>query len=113
MRVGLDLLYLVPGETGGRETYARELVPALLRRSPELELIAFVNRDAGTELARGLGDDVRAVAVPVSARSRGQWALGELALVSAAARRAQVDVLHSMANFAPWLGNDATGRDDP
>jgi len=104
MRVGLDLLYLVPGETGGRETYARELVPALLERAPELELIAFVNRDAGPRLAAELGDGVRAVVVPVSARSRAQWALGELALVSVAAQRAHVDVLHSMANFAPAWG---------
>jgi glycosyltransferase involved in cell wall biosynthesis len=104
MRVGLDLLYLVPGETGGRETYARELVPALLERSPGLELVAFVNRDAGPRLAAELGDGVRAVVVPVSARSRAQWALGELALVSVAARRARVEVLHSMANFAPAWG---------
>ncbi len=83
MRVGLDLLYLIPGETGGREIYARELVPALLERSPELELVAFVNRDAGAQLAAELGEGMRAVVVPVSARSRGQWALGELALVSA------------------------------
>jgi glycosyltransferase involved in cell wall biosynthesis len=104
MRVGLDLLYLVPGETGGRETYARELVPALLERSPELELVAFVNRDAGARLAGELGDGVRATVVPVSARSRPQWALGELTLVSLAARRAGVDVLHSLANFAPTWG---------
>ena len=104
MRVGLDLLYLVPGETGGRETYARELVPALLERYPELELVAFVNRDAGPRLAAELGDGVRAVVVPVSARSRPQWAFGELALVSIAARRARVELLHSMANFAPAFG---------
>jgi glycosyltransferase involved in cell wall biosynthesis len=104
MRVGLDLLYLVPGQTGGRETYARELVPAMLERSPDLELVAFVNRDAGTQLADALGAGIRAVVVPVSARSRAQWALGELALVSAAARRARVDLLHSMANFAPGWG---------
>jgi glycosyltransferase involved in cell wall biosynthesis len=104
MRLGLDLLYLVPGETGGRETYARELVPALLELSPELELVAFVNRDAGPGLAAELGDGVRAVVVPVSARSRPQWALGELALVSLAARRARVELLHSMANFAPTGG---------
>jgi glycosyltransferase involved in cell wall biosynthesis len=104
MRVGLDLLYLIPGETGGREVYARELVPALLERSPELELVAFVNRDAGMRLAAELGDRVRGVVVPVSARSRPQWALGELALVSLAARRARVEVLHSMANFAPAWG---------
>jgi glycosyltransferase involved in cell wall biosynthesis len=104
MRVGLDLVYLVPGQTGGRETYARELVPALLNLAPELELVAFVNRDAGPRLAAELGPRVRAVTLPVSARSRAQWALGELLLVSVAARRARVDVLHSMANFAPPWG---------
>ncbi len=104
MRVGLDLLYLVPGETGGRETYARELVPALLERSPELELVAFVNRDAGAQLAAELGEGICAVVLPISARRRGQWALGELALVSVAARRARVELLHSMANFAPTWG---------
>jgi glycosyltransferase involved in cell wall biosynthesis len=105
MRVGLDLLYLVPGETGGRETYARELVPAMLEIAPEHELVAFVNRDAGPQLAAELGDGISAVVVPVSARNRAQWALGELALVSMAARRARVELLHSMANFAPpWGG---------
>lgn len=104
MRAGLDLLYLVPGETGGRETYARELVPAMLAHEPELELVAFVNRDAGPGLAAELGDRVRAVIVPVSARSRPQWALGELALVSLAAQRERVELLHSMANFAPAWG---------
>jgi glycosyltransferase involved in cell wall biosynthesis len=105
MRVGLDLLYLVPGQTGGRETYARELVPAMQRQDPELELVAFVNRDAGPHLAAELGPRVRAVTLPVSARSRAQWALGELLLVSVAALRARVDVLHSMANFAPPWGD--------
>lgn len=104
MRVGLDLLYLVPGETGGRETYARELVPAMLARSPELELVAFVNRDAGADFARELGERIRPVVVSVSARSRAQWAAGELALVSLAAQRARVELLHSMANFAPAWG---------
>jgi glycosyltransferase involved in cell wall biosynthesis len=104
IRVGLDLLYLVPGETGGRETYARELVPAMLEHSPDLELVAFVNRDAGADFVRTLGAEIRAVVVPVSAHSRPQWALGELALVSPAARHARVDLLHSMANFAPGWG---------
>jgi glycosyltransferase involved in cell wall biosynthesis len=104
MRVGLDLLYLIPGETGGREAYARELIPAMLKLAPALEIVAFVNRDGGPRLADELGDEVRAVVVPVTARSRAQWALGELALVSVAARRARVDLLHSMANFAPAWG---------
>lgn len=105
MRVGLDLLYLVPGETGGRETYVRELAPELLRGAPGLELVAFINRDTGPAIARELGESVRVVVVPVSARRHWQWAFGEIALVSAAARRARVDLLHCPANFAPAWGS--------
>ncbi|MGH2865640.1 MAG: glycosyltransferase, partial [Solirubrobacteraceae bacterium] len=104
MRVGLDLLYLVPHETGGRESYARELVPAMLERDPELELVAFVNRDGGAQLAAELGERVSAIVVPISARDRARWAIGELALVSLAARRARVQLVHSMANFGPPWG---------
>lgn len=104
MRVGLDLLYLVPGETGGRETYARELVPAMQELAPALELIAFVNRDAGSRFVAELGEGIDAVVVPISARNRAQWALGELGMVSMAARRTRVELLHSMANFAPTWG---------
>lgn len=104
MRVGLDLLYLVPGETGGRETYARELIPAMLARAPDLELVAFVNRDAGPRFGAELADGVRTVVVPISARGRAQWAIGELGLVSPAARRARVELVHAMANFAPGWG---------
>ena len=109
MRVGLNLLYLLPGESGGRETYARELIPALIECAPalgvpDLELVAFVSRDAGPALVRELGAEIRAVALPVSTRNRAGWALGELALVASAATRARVDLLHSLANFAPPWG---------
>ena len=104
MRVGLDLVYLVPGETGGRETYVRELVPAMLAHDPALTFVAFVGRGAGPELAAALGERVRQVTLPVSARSRPLWALGELALVPAAARRARVELVHAPANFAPPWG---------
>jgi len=104
MRVGLDLLFLVPGETGGRETYVRELVRAMLAQDPSLELVAFTGSDAGPEIAAQLGERVRAVAVAASARSRARWAIGELALVGAAARRERVPLLHAPANFAPPWG---------
>jgi glycosyltransferase involved in cell wall biosynthesis len=107
MLVGLNLVYLVPGETGGRETYARELVPALQRASSELQFAALVNRDAGAGLADELGERVRPVVVPISARNRGRWAIGEVALVARAAQRARVRLLHSMANFAPVWGRFA------
>ena len=104
MRVGLDLLYLLPGETGGRETYVRELVPAMLARDPGLEFVAFAGRGAGPALAGTFGERVRIVTLPATARSRLSWALGELALVPVAARRAGVELVHAPANFAPPWG---------
>ena len=45
--VGLNMLYLAPSETGGMETYARELVPRLVEQAGGTRFVAFV----GTELA--------------------------------------------------------------
>jgi glycosyltransferase involved in cell wall biosynthesis len=101
VRVGLNLVFLVPGETGGRETYARELVRALVAERPDLELTAFVNRETA---AAGWSEPVDAVTLPVRARRRVEWALGEQVALPRAARRAGVDVLHSLANTAPGWG---------
>lgn len=98
MRVGLDLLYLVPGDTGGTETYARLLVPELAAAG--VELVAFM----AAELAEERPWDVETVRLPVSGGGRAWRSLAQQALLPAAARRARVDVLHSLANTAPALG---------
>ena len=46
MHVGLNLIFLVPGETGGMEVAARELIPALVAAAPQTRFTAFVNREA-------------------------------------------------------------------
>jgi len=46
VHVGLNLLFLVPGETGGMKVYARELVAAFASERPDLRLTVFVNREA-------------------------------------------------------------------
>src|SRR5215210_6431811 len=56
MRVGLDLLFLLPGQTGGRETYARELIRGLAAERPDLELTSFVNRETAAA-GRGFWSD--------------------------------------------------------
>ncbi len=104
----------LPRARGDRR--ARDLRPRTraghAQHDPELELVAFVNRDAGPRLAAELGERVSAVTLPVSAHSRAQWALGELALVPVAATRARVELLHAMANFAP-LGELPSRGHDP
>ena len=47
MHVGLNLVFLVPGETGGMEVVARELVPELVSQAPPgVRFTAFINREA-------------------------------------------------------------------
>jgi len=102
LHVGLNLVFLVPGETGGMETYARELIPALAARD-DLRLTAFVNREAAA--AGGPWRDLaRMEVVPVSARSRAQWVWGEQRHLPSLAARAGCDVVHSLASTAPLHG---------
>ncbi len=102
--IGLNLIFLVPGETGGMEVAARELIPALLAQAPStMRFTAYVNREAAA--AGGpWGELLPAVTVPVHARSRPQWVLGEQTLLPALAARDRVSLLHSLASTAPLIG---------
>jgi glycosyltransferase involved in cell wall biosynthesis len=102
--IGLNLIFLVPGETGGMEVAARELIPALVEQAPAgARFTAFVNREAST--AGGPWQQLcETVTVPVNARNRVQWVLGEQALLPRLAARARVDLLHSLASTAPLRG---------
>jgi glycosyltransferase involved in cell wall biosynthesis len=103
MHVGLNLVYLTPGETGGTEIYARELIPRLVAAAPQHRFTAFVNRRAAgtpgpwTEL-------MEQVVVPVRAMNRFEWVRGEQQLLPRLAQRAGIELLHSLANTAPGRG---------
>jgi glycosyltransferase involved in cell wall biosynthesis len=108
VHVGLNLLFLVPGETGGMEVAARELIPALLDAAPEgMRFTAFVNREAAATGVGPWGELLPAVTVPVSARNRVQWVLGEQLLLPRLGRRAGVDLMHSLGSTAPMRGRFA------
>ncbi len=99
--IGLNLIFLVPGETGGMEIAARELIPALLAAAPAgMRFTAFVNREAGSDLR----EQLPLVTVPVHARNRVQWVLGEQTLLPLLAAREKVDLIHSLASTAPVWG---------
>ena len=105
MHVGLNLIFLVPGETGGMEVVARELIPALLAAAPpDTRFTAFINREAAAAGDGPWGQLLPAVTVPVNARSRPQWVLGEQTLLPPLAARARVDLVHSLASTAPAWG---------
>jgi glycosyltransferase involved in cell wall biosynthesis len=102
VRVGLDLLYLRPGATGGTETYARELAPRLAAAG--IELTAFLPREAAeADVAPG----AETVVLPARSRNRWQWVLAEQLLLPRAARRAGCQVVHGLAGTVPLRGSFA------
>jgi glycosyltransferase involved in cell wall biosynthesis len=103
--VGLNLVFLVPGETGGMEVAARELLPALLAAAPaDTRFTAFVNREAAGD---PLGELLETVVVPVRATSRAERVRGEQQHLPRLARHAGVDLMHSLASTAPLYGRFA------
>lgn len=104
MHVGLNLIFLVPGETGGMEIVARELIPELVAAAPEHRFTAFINREAANAKDAPWGEVVPAVTVPVNARNRAAWVLGEQALLPRLAARERVDLVHSLASTSPAWG---------
>ena len=105
MRVALNLVFLVPGETGGMETVARELIPRLAAQ-PGLELIALINAEtaASTDPAAPWREFCATEVVPVHARNRLEWVRGEQQHVPRLAGSLGVDIVHSLASTAPAWG---------
>lgn len=102
--VGLNLLYLVPGEVGGSEIYAHRLVDALGRARPDVRFTAYGGREAAPSLRRqGWPANVRVHELPFSARNKPLRIAAENTLLPGAAARAGVDVLHSLGTTAPLV----------
>ena len=101
-RLGLNLLYLVPGEVGGSEIYARNLIPALRAKRPDLELVAYVGPEA-VESLRGepWADGMRFVVSPVRSRVKPLRVAAEMTWLPARVRRDGVGLLHSLGTTTP------------
>lgn len=103
-RIGLNLLYLVPGAVGGSEIYARNLIPALLDERPELELVVYVGPEAAEALARApWADRVQLVRSPVASKAKPLRLAAELSWLPLRLRRDRVELLHSLGTTNPLL----------
>jgi glycosyltransferase involved in cell wall biosynthesis len=96
-RVGLNVLFLVPGETGGSEMYARHLIPALVEERSDLELVAFVNREAAELEFPG----VEVIPVGISGRGRIRRVVAEQRRLPGLIREHGIQLLHSLGTSAP------------
>jgi glycosyltransferase involved in cell wall biosynthesis len=103
MRIGLNLLYLLPGVVGGTQTYAECLVDALVRAGTEHEIVLFVNR-RGAVLRWPDSERLRVVPCPLDGDRRVSRYAWEQAILPVWAARHRVDVLHSLGYVAPVTG---------
>jgi glycosyltransferase involved in cell wall biosynthesis len=104
-RIGLNLLYLVPGRVGGSEVYANELVRSLHALAPDLELVVYCAPEA--RAARAAEPWARAAslrAAPTPSANKPARFLVEQSWLPARAARDRVQLLHSLGTTAPALG---------
>ena len=102
MRLGLNILYLIPGKVGGTETYARELIPALDGNlSSGDELIIYCSRECAN-LFLGL-KNTRVVVLPFRAVSRPIRLLFEQIVLPILLVYHKVDTVFSLGYSSPWL----------
>ena len=100
-RVGINLLWLVPGEVGGSEEYTVRLLTALADRGTgDVEVILYVNRsfvDAHGELSRRFTTRV----APTSGSSRVLRVLAESTWLAIRARSDRCRIVHHAGGTMP------------
>lgn len=103
LRVGINLMWLLPGEGAGAEVYSMRLLRALLDEpAVELELTVFANR----RLALAKPEELASVPVataPIDGGSRPARIAAESTWLPREASRRRLDLVHHMADVVPWL----------
>lgn len=107
MRIGINLLYLIPGVVGGTETYAAGLLRGLALLNKADDFFIFTNRQSATWPLPDDGHFAR-ISCPVSATRPPLRHALEQALLPAYAARLRLDVLHSLGYVTPLLARCAS-----
>lgn len=104
-RIGVNLLWLVPGVVGGSEEYTTRLLRAFAEcsgRHPDLDVRLFVNRSFGAahgDLVQHFPTEI----APVDGSNKALRVLAETTWLARATRRQQLDVVHHAGGTMPPL----------
>lgn len=102
MRIGLNLLFLIPKEVGGTETYTRGLLKALAQVDPRNEYVVFINRES-RQLDFIYQLNYSVVECGVNAKNRVARLLWEQFVLPFQARQQKLDILHSLGYVSPLI----------
>lgn len=103
--IAVNLLFLIPGEVGGSETYVRRTLAAMARLHPEHRLVLATNAEnhASFEPLAAAHDAVELLPLRVRARSRLRRLFAEQIALPRLLRRLRPDVLWNPGNLAPFF----------
>ena len=100
--MALNLLHLVPEETGGSELYARRLIGALVEADHSLRLSVFAStRTIPSLAAEPWAESIELIALRFDPRNRTRRVLAEQTLLPRELRRKGVELLHNLFTTAP------------
>ncbi len=100
MKIALNLLYIIPGENGGTQTYAESLMKAFAAMETEDEFTVFVSEE-GAALELPQWPNFHKVVCPVrAARREARYAYEQL-VFPRLLRGYRLDVLHSLGYVCP------------
>jgi len=105
MKIGVNTLFMIPGEVGGTETYLRQTLLAMAENFPEVSLVLFTNRENDPVLKNDLGrfKQVEFVLLDFMASNRYARIIREQLELPGKVKSAGVDVLWSPGYTAPFF----------
>ncbi len=101
MRIGLNLLFLVPKKVGGTETYARGLISSLQKIDKVNQYFLFCNIENQNTFKET--KNFKKVVLPVKASVKGLRLVLEQVLFPFFSRKYRLDVLHSLGYSGPFF----------
>jgi alpha-1,3-rhamnosyl/mannosyltransferase len=102
-RIGVNLLWLVPGVVGGSEEYTTRLLAGIAEEAPDdLEIVLFTNKAFAATYPE-LVDAFATVVAPVEGAHKSLRILAETTWLAGAARRERMELLHHAGGTIPPL----------
>ncbi len=102
MRIGLNLLYLIPGRVGGTQTYGVSLIKALAAIDRSNEYFIFLNRE-GAALELPLPCNFHVIQCPFRGSHRLNRYAWEQFVLPFQLKSLGIDVLHSLGYVGPLM----------
>ncbi|MBN2570081.1 MAG: glycosyltransferase family 4 protein [Deltaproteobacteria bacterium] len=105
MKIGVNTLFLIPGEVGGTETYLREVLLAMAKSSEDIDWVLFTNRENDSYLKRIFGQFPKFAFHPLPLRATNRYAriIWEQAYLPFRVALSHVDLLWSPGYTVPFF----------